>query len=211
MRSATTERRPDGNFRRRGGSHRMWNRETCLRIVPTWTTERVELLKSHFEAGLSCREIAASIGVSRNAVIGKLARLELTRGPGKGRTAPGQGRQGALPEIHSPAAVSDAAGRLRERTAAPARSRSPASAAARCSNSATNDAAGRSARPAPRISAFAATRRWKACPIARATTASPIVRARASASCADQTIGSREENASQREAVGSDSIRTDRL
>ena len=42
---------------------------------PTWTTERVELLKSRFDAGLSCREIAADIGVSRNAVIGKLSRL----------------------------------------------------------------------------------------------------------------------------------------
>ena len=48
--------------------------------LPTWTTERVELLKSHFEAGLSCREIATQIGVSRNAVIGKLSRMNLTRG-----------------------------------------------------------------------------------------------------------------------------------
>jgi GcrA cell cycle regulator len=47
---------------------------------PTWTDERIELLKKHFEAGLSCREIAADIGVSRNAVIGKLSRLNLTRG-----------------------------------------------------------------------------------------------------------------------------------
>jgi GcrA cell cycle regulator len=46
---------------------------------PTWTTERIELLKSHFAAGLSCREIAGEIGVSRNAVIGKLSRLSLTR------------------------------------------------------------------------------------------------------------------------------------
>ena len=46
---------------------------------PTWTPERVELLKTHFEAGLSCREIAGEIGVSRNAVIGKLSRLNLTR------------------------------------------------------------------------------------------------------------------------------------
>ncbi len=46
---------------------------------PTWTAERVELLKSRFEAGLSCREIAGDIGVSRNAVIGKLSRLNLTR------------------------------------------------------------------------------------------------------------------------------------
>ena len=45
----------------------------------TWTIERVELLKSHFAAGLSCREIACEIGVSRNAVIGKLSRLSLTR------------------------------------------------------------------------------------------------------------------------------------
>ncbi|MDA9422673.1 MULTISPECIES: GcrA family cell cycle regulator [Bradyrhizobium] len=46
----------------------------------TWTDERIELLKRHFEAGLSCSEIAADIGVSRNAVIGKLSRLNLTRG-----------------------------------------------------------------------------------------------------------------------------------
>jgi GcrA cell cycle regulator len=48
--------------------------------LPTWTTERVETLKNHFQAGLSCRQIAADIGVSRNAVIGKLSRLGLTRG-----------------------------------------------------------------------------------------------------------------------------------
>jgi GcrA cell cycle regulator len=45
----------------------------------TWTAERIELLKSRFEAGLTCREIADDIGVSRNAVIGKLARLNLSR------------------------------------------------------------------------------------------------------------------------------------
>jgi GcrA cell cycle regulator len=45
---------------------------------PTWTAERVELLKLRFEAGLSCREIAQDIGVSRNAVIGKLSRLNLS-------------------------------------------------------------------------------------------------------------------------------------
>jgi len=48
----------------------------------TWTTERLERLKSGFEAGLSCREIAVDIGVSRNAVIGKLSRLNLTHEPG---------------------------------------------------------------------------------------------------------------------------------
>ena len=48
-------------------------------LAQTWTDERLELLKSGFAAGLSCREIAASIGVSRNAVIGKISRLNLKR------------------------------------------------------------------------------------------------------------------------------------
>jgi GcrA cell cycle regulator len=49
---------------------------------PTWTTERLDLLRSGFEAGLSCREIAVQIGVTRNAVIGKLSRLKLARNTG---------------------------------------------------------------------------------------------------------------------------------
>jgi GcrA cell cycle regulator len=48
-------------------------------IAPTWTTERIERLTNCFEAGLTCRQIAAEIGVSRNAVIGKLSRLNLMR------------------------------------------------------------------------------------------------------------------------------------
>jgi len=55
---------------------------------PTWTAERVELLKSRFAAGLSCRDIAGEIGVSRNAVIGKLSRLNLTRDDGGDRRRP---------------------------------------------------------------------------------------------------------------------------
>jgi GcrA cell cycle regulator len=55
-------------------------------LQPTWTPERIEQLKSCFEAGLSCRDIAVNIGVSRNAVIGKLSRLSLTR------TDPGERR-----------------------------------------------------------------------------------------------------------------------
>jgi GcrA cell cycle regulator len=56
---------------------------------PTWTDERVERLKAGFAAKLSCREIAADIGVSRNAVIGKLSRLNLTReNSGEARRAP---------------------------------------------------------------------------------------------------------------------------
>lgn len=45
----------------------------------TWTDDRLALLKEGFDAGLSCRDIAATLGLSRNAVIGKLSRLALTR------------------------------------------------------------------------------------------------------------------------------------
>ncbi|KJC35984.1 GcrA-like regulator [Bradyrhizobium sp. LTSP885] len=57
-------------------------------IEPTWTPERVEQLRSYFEAGLSCRDIAGNIGVSRNAVIGKLSRLNLSRGAPDGERRP---------------------------------------------------------------------------------------------------------------------------
>jgi len=60
-------------------------------IIQTWTTDRIEALKIHFAAGLSCREIAAEIGVSRNAVIGKIARLNLTRDKGVMRVARKEG------------------------------------------------------------------------------------------------------------------------
>jgi len=45
----------------------------------TWTLERIELLKRCQHAGLSCSQIAREIGVTRNAVIGKMNRLGLSR------------------------------------------------------------------------------------------------------------------------------------
>ena len=95
---------------------------------PTWTVERVELLKTRFEAGLSCREIAAHIGVSRNAVIGKLSRLNLTREKSADERRPARKsaasareasreRPGISPENDAAAAISDAAGRLRRAAA----------------------------------------------------------------------------------------------
>jgi GcrA cell cycle regulator len=44
-----------------------------------WSEERIALLKRHFNAGLSCSQIAREIGVTRNAVIGKMNRLGLSR------------------------------------------------------------------------------------------------------------------------------------
>jgi GcrA cell cycle regulator len=55
-------------------------------ITETWTPERVEQLRSHVGAGLSCSQIAAAIGVTRNAVIGKIHRLGLA--PGRPAGAP---------------------------------------------------------------------------------------------------------------------------
>ena len=52
----------------------------------TWTPERVEQLRNFVGAGLTCSQIAAEIGVSRNAVIGKIHRLGLA--PGRAAAAP---------------------------------------------------------------------------------------------------------------------------
>jgi GcrA cell cycle regulator len=50
----------------------------------TWTTERIEQLRHCVVTGLTCSQIAAEIGVTRNAVIGKIHRLGLSpaRPPG---------------------------------------------------------------------------------------------------------------------------------
>jgi GcrA cell cycle regulator len=62
-----------------------------------WTTERVDLLKSCLEAGLSCGQIAREIGVTRNAVIGKIHRLGLSRG----RPTAGQAERPGTPTRRS--------------------------------------------------------------------------------------------------------------
>lgn len=45
----------------------------------TWSPERVAQLKRCFDAGLTCSQIAREIGVTRNAVIGKLNRMGLSQ------------------------------------------------------------------------------------------------------------------------------------
>ena len=57
----------------------------------TWTPERVEQLRTCVVNGLTCSQIAAEIGVTRTAIIGKIHRLGLTplRSPGTpARTCP---------------------------------------------------------------------------------------------------------------------------
>jgi GcrA cell cycle regulator len=51
-----------------------------------WTTERIEQLRDFVIAGLTCSQIAAEIGISRNAVIGKIHRLGI--GPGRPAASP---------------------------------------------------------------------------------------------------------------------------
>ncbi len=62
----------------------------------TWTPERIEQLRNFAGSGLSSSQIAAEIGVTRNAVIGKLNRLGLARGRtagGPARTCPPRARR----------------------------------------------------------------------------------------------------------------------
>jgi GcrA cell cycle regulator len=54
--------------------------------IETWTPERVEQLRNFVVNGLTCSQIAAEIGVTRNAVIGKIHRLGLS--PGRPAAAP---------------------------------------------------------------------------------------------------------------------------
>ena len=64
--------------------------------IETWTPERVEQLRSSVVNGLTCSQIAAQIGVTRNAVIGKIHRLGLSPGrpPGAStRPCPPRARQ----------------------------------------------------------------------------------------------------------------------
>jgi GcrA cell cycle regulator len=49
-----------------------------LMSIETWTAERIEQLRHCVGSGLTCSQIAAEIGVTRNAVIGKIHRLGLS-------------------------------------------------------------------------------------------------------------------------------------
>jgi len=68
--------------------------------IETWTPERVEQLRSFVVTGLTCSQIAAQIGVSRNAVIGKIHRLGLS--PAR---PPGGGARSCSPRTRQPGAA----------------------------------------------------------------------------------------------------------
>ena len=70
-----------------------------MTMQATWTEARVERLRAGVIAGLTCSQIAAEIGVTRNAVIGKIHRLGLGLGrkpgalAGEIRAAPARPRE----------------------------------------------------------------------------------------------------------------------
>jgi GcrA cell cycle regulator len=66
--------------------------------MATWTPERLEQLRNFAGSGLSSSRIAAEIGVTRNAVIGKLHRLGLA----PGRPAAGGPARTCPPRAHRP-------------------------------------------------------------------------------------------------------------
>jgi GcrA cell cycle regulator len=103
--------------------------------IETWTAERIAQLRQCIASGLTCSQAAAEIGVTRNAVIGKIHRLGLSPARPAGapaRSCPPRARHPRLPPssrllrlIGTPASggVADAA------TAEPA----PVDSAQRCS------------------------------------------------------------------------------
>ena len=52
--------------------------EEVVQVEPTWTEERIEQLTRLWEEGVTTAEIGRRIGVSKNAVIGKVHRIGLT-------------------------------------------------------------------------------------------------------------------------------------
>ncbi|ACS42773.1 MULTISPECIES: GcrA family cell cycle regulator [Methylorubrum] len=77
--------------------------------VPSWTDERVELLRRLWDDGLSASQIALQIGgVSRNAVIGKVHRLGLSgRVKSMGAASQGRRREGLAAEVEMEVVVAE--------------------------------------------------------------------------------------------------------
>ena len=108
----------------------------------------MQQLQSYVTAGLTCSQIAAEIGVTRNAVIGKIHRLGLSTGGRGRRPAAGQRMRDGRGQRRA-TAVADRADPARGRAMAPERRavrdqptkrrRSRARGAARCSNSPAAD------------------------------------------------------------------------
>ena len=145
--------------------------------IETWTAERIEQLRNFVVSGLTCSQIAAEIGVTRNAVIGKIHRLGLSPARPAGapaRSSPPRARSPRFSPQSRPLSLDRRAVALHRR-----RRRRTGADRQRTALLAARDRAGqvpladrRSA--LPRILPFAATRRLPDSHTARATPAWPI-------------------------------------
>jgi GcrA cell cycle regulator len=105
----------------------------------TWTTERVQRLRLCVNAGLTCSQIAAEIGVTRNAVIGKIHRLGLSPGrrpdaiARRMRAVPARDRPTKLATILRAVAADMAAVAADMAAVAPMATAAPVESAQRCS------------------------------------------------------------------------------
>ncbi|MGH6672002.1 MAG: GcrA family cell cycle regulator [Xanthobacteraceae bacterium] len=122
--------------------------------IETWTPERVEQLRSFVVTGLTCSQIAAQIGVSRNAVIGKIHRLGLA--PGR---PPGGSARSCPPRARHPRAASQRR-RLRLMWSQGAEVGDGASTDMQASNAAVAPGAVQSARPCSLLDLASGTCRW---------------------------------------------------
>ena len=88
----------------------------------SWTDDRIDLLKSHWEAGMTASQIAEALGgVSRNAVIGKAHRLGL-----EARPSPVKVTEAAAAVIEAVVALAEGAIEGVTALAAPAPAKRPA-------------------------------------------------------------------------------------
>src|SRR5262249_16539199 len=154
-----------------------------------WTSERTELRKPCLHAGLSCGQTAREIGVTRNAVIGKMNRLGLSRPKDVIGRQLEQRRAARLARPKTPRTWRSKRPRLNIfaqhemlmvmfRRPQPPAEDIPIYNGRGCTllELSQGKCAGRSATRAPRTSASAGTNQSKDCPIARGTRASPIGR-----------------------------------
>jgi GcrA cell cycle regulator len=70
--------------------------------IATWTPERIAQLRSFVDSGLTCSQIAAEIGITRNAVIGKIHRLGLSPGRPAAQPARANAPRGRRPRLPTP-------------------------------------------------------------------------------------------------------------
>jgi GcrA cell cycle regulator len=71
-------------------------------MVNLWSAQQTEIFRTMWTDGATCREIANTLGVSKNAVVGKRARLKLPGRPNPAQQRGPRGRYGPR-QPHPPA------------------------------------------------------------------------------------------------------------